>query len=293
MPQIIKARGAHGARYNQVVFKASHNSYQRAEQPITKQIPFDTEKPHQCGCRGLELDIRPNDDATEWSVGHFGGYEAEEEKQLRHYLGILDAWSVENPEHDVITVHLDLKGVPEDLGAFPAGLDAYITSVMDRDRIFTAGELLGDHENLREASRAGWPTLGELEGKFILCLSGNEDGKRSYATTDPGARVCFADRLLGTDEDLPEEDLKHRVFLNVAMGEWMRTLPRLGELAQDESLVIRAFFASQPDWWNAARRYGVNVIGTDKVSQLKWCKVTDDSPFDLVRVVPLEGGAGG
>ena len=292
MAEIITSRATHSARYNRVVFKASHNSYDRDEQPITSQIPFDTEEPHQCGCRGLELDIRPSDDASAWSVGHLGGYDEEDERQLKHYLGILSEWSEANPGHDVITVHLDLKGVPDDMGAFPAGLDAYMSDAVDASRLFRAAALLGEHESLRAASRAGWPTLGDLAGKFLFCLSGDEEGKRTYATTEPGERLCFADRLLGTDEDLPDDDLESRVFVNLAMGDWMRVLPRLGELAQDESLVIRTFFTSQEDWWNAARRYGANVIGTDKVRNHDWCMVTPEQPFDLVAVVPLEESAG-
>ena len=146
MPEIITTPATHSAPYNKVVFKASHNSYVREEQPITTQIPFDTEEPHQCGCRGLELDIRPNDDVSAWSVGHGGGYEADEEKQLTHYLKILGDWSKENPDHDIITVHLDLKGVPADIDAFPAAFDAYMSDAMDRDRVFRASDLLAEHE---------------------------------------------------------------------------------------------------------------------------------------------------
>ena len=73
----------HPARFNQVQFKASHNSYVRDES-LAEQMAFDDEDHWQGGCRGLEFDIRPNDDATR-SAGNLQG---NDHKNKSHALSL-------------------------------------------------------------------------------------------------------------------------------------------------------------------------------------------------------------
>jgi len=58
-------------RYSEVAFKASHNSYDRDEKPITTQTGWSSKNQYQGGCRGLELDIHQSEQLWLWSVAHF------------------------------------------------------------------------------------------------------------------------------------------------------------------------------------------------------------------------------
>lgn len=77
-------------RYDQAAFKASHNSFERDERPVTTQFWWDDDKPHQGGCRGIELDIQQSRDFPAlWSVNHTGGYRGEVDKQFALFLDLL------------------------------------------------------------------------------------------------------------------------------------------------------------------------------------------------------------
>ena len=93
--------------FQNVVFKASHNSYDRKEslsEQLTLKSPI-----YQCGCRGIELDIwRHSSDSMNdgyFTVNHAtnGG------PKLSVYLDQLSDWHTKNPDHDVIWVMLDIK----------------------------------------------------------------------------------------------------------------------------------------------------------------------------------------
>lgn len=288
----------HGALYNDVRFKASHNSYDRDE-ALIEQLEFDRDESHQAGCRGLELDISPNEDATQWSVSHSGRYHDEKSKQLRVFLKTLKTWSAahqEPPEsenddaepldisegaHDVITLTLDIKGTPTEGFDFPTRLDAYIRRNLGKN-LFEPNDLLDGEKDLYSAATRGWPTLGELAGKFIVCLSGAEAAKRVYNEV-PAERACFVDRKVGPDDDLDfPVDMRWRVFLNADMGNWEPKTQKLMRISTDEPLIVRAYFVSGDLRWEAALAAGANVIATDKVKNLKWATVGGQLPFAAI-----------
>jgi Phosphoinositide phospholipase C, Ca2+-dependent len=269
----------HPASYHEVAFKASHNSYARKEQPITEQIPFDRAEPEQAGCRGLELDIAPSETVRRWSVAHSSKYKPEA-PQLRRCLRHLSQWSDNNPGHDVITLTLDIKRVPAELGRFPRLLDDYIARDLDPAMLFSPSELLGDHDTLLEAIPGSWPTLGDLTGRFVICLSGAETAKKRYAESSPD-RLCFADRKISPNRELPMRDLEWRVFLNIDMGAWLPRLDKLRDIATQYPFVKRAYFVNEEPRWNAARSARLNIIATDKIRQFEWAKISDGLPFDL------------
>ncbi len=185
--------------YNQAVFKSSHNSYDRDEQPLGKQLDFhnDPATYYNCGCRGLELDIwrhtQDNPNSPDWfTVNHLtnGG------ENFSVYLSQLQDWHSKNPGHDLVWVSLDVKSSMGDERTFPDELDRYLTNFMGRDLMLAPGDLFQgiSGNNLSELVRQqGWPLLGTLTNKFIFCLSGDEDWKKTYAETAPATRLCLAD----------------------------------------------------------------------------------------------------
>jgi len=264
-----------GWRYNEVTFKASHNSYLRSERPVVTQLAHSSAQPHQGGCRGLELDLHLSGDLWEWSISHIGPYEGSTDRQFGAYLRLLDRWSARSPGHDVITISLDLKGKPHDLRAFPYYLDEYIRTHMGEERIFAPDALRGSHDSLvAGAMKNGWPSLDELRGKFILCLSGNEKSKTRYAAGR--GRLCFADRKLSFDDvkkKKPDDKRGDRVFFNFDLDPIRPWKTQLERFFRRRGFVTRGYTLNDGVIWNKAIEWKVNLLATDKVRNHSWATV--------------------
>lgn len=255
--------------YNEVSTKASHNSYQRDESFID-QITWDSANNYNSGCGAVELDIAQSDDGKAWSVGHKGSYD-EHYRQLSGFLADLTAWAKSNPQHDVITLHLDLKHTATN--NFPAELDDYIRSRLPAGSVYAPGELMGRESTLAKGAEVnGWPTLNALKNRFIICVTGNKDRKKTYAETDPKQRLCFADKDTGADEAPVDE---HRVFFNFHIfhsdrEKWMRNFK---ENAGNRKVITRAYEANSEDNWNDCLNSGCNLIATNKIRGHEWALV--------------------
>jgi Phosphoinositide phospholipase C, Ca2+-dependent len=263
--------------FHAVKFKASHNSYERDERPVTEQLVWNGSQPHQGGCRGLELDLRESPNLWSWSV-HHDEYQGRADAQLTEYLRHLRTWSVFNGRHDVITITLDLKARARDRRQFPRYLDVTIEELLGRERLFTPAELRGSASSLVAGAMAtGWPSLEELRGRFILVLSGDEPTKASYASSSRH-RLCFADRRVGEHDPLPSLKSGDRVFFNLnATEDWTWT-DRMEWFAQQPGLLTRAYVANSADLWERLLAADVNILSTDKVRNHSWARV-GDQPF--------------
>lgn len=268
-------------RYKYAAFKASHNSYDRNE-PIGQQLDFHALDPSNCGCSGLELDIYQKSDAWEWSVSHLGGYSSKPENQLRAWLQKIKAWTVANPGHRPITVHIDIKNTPLDNTVFPDKIDQYILSVFTQAEVFSPGSLFGEHDNLVAGAQAqGWPTLGELAGKLIFCFTGDETRKATYARSNARERLCFADLYLETDPvQYPDFTAGTRIFMNYHLwnalsGNW---IPQLQKMAKQPAFITRGYVLNDKTIWLKAQQGMLNVMATDKVSGHSWAQ-NGDYPF--------------
>jgi hypothetical protein len=263
--------------YNQVSFKASHNSYDRDE-TLVQQLAWDPNQPWQGGCRGLELDINQSEDGNYWSVGHVGGYSSKE-RQLSQFLNELRVWSQDGPDHDVVTLYLDLKEVHE---GFADDLDQYVSQYLGRP-IYRPGELMGAQSSVPNGARAyGWPTLNQLRGKFIVVLSGDSDAKAAYSNEDPRERLCFADKDRDADES-PESNT--RVFFNYHLyesdhDEWG---PVFRAQATNPASICRGYVINEGDFWDNALAAGCNIPSTDKVRNHDWAMVSRSAPFTQLK----------
>lgn len=266
--------------YHQVSMKASHNSYQRDESFID-QITWDDSRHYDGGCGGVELDIAQSEDGTAWSVGHKGSYDAHY-RQLSGFLSDLAAWAKARPDHDVITLHLDLKHTAT--RTFPSELDAYIRDRLPDGSVYSPGQLIGREPNLAKGAEVnGWPTLAALRGKFILCVTGDKDDKKTYAQTDPKQRLCFADKDIDAD-GTPQDE--HRVFFNVHIlhshrDKWMKTFK---DNAGKPQVITRAYEVDSEDNWNDCLNSGCSVIATNKIKGHAWALVGSQR---FARKVPL------
>lgn len=262
-------------RYNEISMKASHNSYDKGGLSLTAQLEWESNAPYNRGCGALELDVSEEPTKNMWSVSHSPFYSEDKEKQLSAYLAQLSKWSAENPKHDAITLHVDLKSVIS--GEFYKNLDAYIKMHLEAP-IFSPRELFGSENTLNDgAKNNGWPTTENLKGKFIICLTGNSGKKELYAKTSPKERLCFADKDKGKNETPNKDDFNHLFFnyhiYNIDRSTWMATFKKIS--AEQPHVIIRTYISNSESNWNSSLNSGVNLIATDEITGRGWSKVGD------------------
>ena len=274
--------------YNLAAFKASHNSYDRDEQPITTQLQFHPDDPSACGCSGLELDIWQSNSEWKWSVSHTGGYSSKAENQLSAYLRQLRSWSDQNPSHRVIELHIDIKNTPMSNAEFPAQFDAYLREYLPSSMLFTPSRLMTPESSdlVAGAQLNGWPALKLLAGKFIVCLSGNEGRKATYALTEPRERLCFADLELETDPvQFPDFNRGSRVIMNYHLYDRLSEnwIPQLQEMARQPGFLTRGYVLNDASIWEKAQVACLNIMATDRVSGHSWAQ-NGPEPFRTLTV---------
>lgn len=91
----------------------------------------------------------------------------------------------------------------------------YLTGVVPREQIFTPADLQGDAATLREAVQTdGWPSLAELDGKFIFVLINKGEIRDDYLIADWRPLFGFGpeDQRVFLVADSPEDD--HAAFFS-------------------------------------------------------------------------------
>ncbi|MDH3271552.1 MAG: Ca2+-dependent phosphoinositide-specific phospholipase C [Gemmatimonadota bacterium] len=242
-------------RYDQVAFKASHNSIDR-RWSIADQLSgaSDLVEP----CRAIELDLVQAADRFEWTVAH--GV-TDDGPPLETVLRQISAWAgkAQNRRHPVVTVHLDLKNAHGTLTGFATAIDKLLVDEFGKQRLYRPAEVIGDHPDLVRGARAGgWATFEKLRGRFVFCLSGHAKRKARYARHRPRERVCFADNA--GSKGAPRKG--HRVFANLfveATG-YKANLNRVkrhpGFIARGYNIVIRKT-------WDRSVNGSANILSSD------------------------------
>lgn len=124
----------------------------------------------------------------------------------------LKAWSDAHPDHIPILVTMNAKDdeipfpgsvtpLKFNTAAFDA-LDAEILSVFSRGDVVTPDQVQGSYPTLRDAVlQHGWPTLGEVRGKFLFALDEEGDKLKAYQ----GGRKSLEGRMMfiNATEDSP------------------------------------------------------------------------------------------
>ena len=268
--------------YDQLAFKASHNSYQRDED-LLEQLQWNDSQRYDGGCRGVELDItRHSDDSggaseSYFQVSHSKGGEG---TTLASYLALLKTFHSADLVHDPIFVTLDIKSEEGSKSKFPGEIDTYLRTWFDEAWIFTPGEIMAEGQDLAEAVRKkGWPFLSDVKGKFFFCLSGNNDWKSHYSKTSPEDRLCFADFDVDDTTEPGSVTSTYRVVANVHLysdnyDNWKKLIPSL----RARRLLVRGYLLNASGIWGQAQKSGVNVLATDKVSDHEWALVGNE-PF--------------
>jgi hypothetical protein len=180
------ARAETFPKYNEVWRMATHNSYWIGRDNVTEiqasgtqerlidQLLFEN-------VRGLEIDVhKDNTHPKDWTVYHTNKQSNSTCSPLGECLKILKLFHHVLPEHEVVTVVLELKEITEfnfDANHTPRDLDALLLRVMGPELIYTPRDFLArcpPGAMLTECAKtAGWPTIDALRGKFIFTVLGN------------------------------------------------------------------------------------------------------------------------
>jgi hypothetical protein len=274
------------ARYHQLSFKASHNSYERKEK-VAQQLAWYSNNPSRCGCRGLELDINRHSDGSEgrsrgyFKVSHFSAPFGRD--PLAKYLEELRNWHSARPGHHPIFVTLDIKSKSGSVALFPSEIDTYLSTWFGRSLMFSPARLIRDpRKNLcANVIATGWPSFRSLRGKFIFCLSGTESWKSYYASFQSHKRLCFADRdVKGNDSRVRPPTHGTRAIFNLHLyskhhSHWSAVVPRF----RARNLMTRGYVLNGQTLWKRALAAGINILATDKVSNHSWALVANRAPF--------------
>jgi hypothetical protein len=186
-------------RLDQTWSIATHNSYwvNRAvpgdlsasgvEERLVDQILADH-------ARGLELDIHKDPDA----FGSFAVFHTQAGNSLcdtlAQCLGLLRAIDYAVPQHEAITIVLELKELTTsnfDLDHTVDDLDSVLTAELG-DRLYRPADLLARcsaknfcTDDVSACVKAvGWPAVDELRGKFIVGVMGSWDNIGAISTAD-------------------------------------------------------------------------------------------------------------
>jgi Phosphoinositide phospholipase C, Ca2+-dependent len=188
------------------------------------------------------------------------------------------------PQHDPIFVTLCVKSRGR-VTSFPGEIDSYIAEWFDSDLLVTPGQLMQQRgaSTLGQAVARGWPDQSTVQGKFILCISGNAIWKEFYAETgDVRGRLCFAD--VDVSDNLASFNsglFEFRVIANINLfsahaKRWKVLIP----LLRQKQILVRTYVLNSLSLWNAALDAGANILATDKVSNQPWATV-GSGPFRI------------
>ncbi len=161
--------------YNELRQKSSHNSYQRSE-ALLDQLVY-----HRI--RSIELDIHNGKSGWSSVAGNWFVYHTSTDAQttchrLSDCLDELRAFHLANPNHEVVTVWVDLKDSFE-TGRLPQDLDNRITTHLPSAWLFKPSDVMTGCPGVTSLQAAvtgacTWPTHAQLRGRFIFVLTGGD-----------------------------------------------------------------------------------------------------------------------
>jgi hypothetical protein len=273
--------------FDRCIFKASHNSYDRDES-LPQQLTFNRSKPYNGGCMGIELDIwrhsSPYIPYQGISPDYFTvAHSSPGTTTLFSYFQQVRQWHDSNPEHDVVLITLDIKTSEGGFDDFQDEIDTYLQCWFGENLIFKPGPLFKDPKLklCQNVIATGWPTLSELQAKFIFCLSGNKQWKAQYAATSPPKRSCFSDHdESDSDKNVQPPTTGDIVFFSFNIHDsssevWTKSIPRFAT----RKLITRTYISNSETNWTNCIKANVSAIATDRISNYDWCKVSDTAKY--------------
>lgn len=250
-------------RYNEVRQKSSHNSFQKHE-ALIDQLVY-----HRI--RSIELDLHKSKGlfwgktSQNWYVYHHAADTDTMCHRLSDCLDELRSFHDANPNHEVVTVFLDIKSGWES-SIMPADLDARIHSHLPTSMVFRPTDLVsscsGQSTLQGAASTCGWPYLRNMRGKFIFVLTGSSSHLNSYVSygsTDL-TRSAFVAHKVDSTSDL--DDYDYGVFFNMTTDKQ----DDVGPTIHSQGFIGRSYYVNSYSLWNDAESYKIHHLATDKIN---------------------------
>ena len=251
-----------GLRYNQVQWKASHNSYAQKADMMTqlrdwkiRSIEFDL---HASKRKLWRREAAP---AGDFLVYHAARDDFSNCRLLSECFEAVATFHREQPDHEVLTIFFDMQGVGEE-GHTKDDLYSLMRKKFPDGGIFTPGDLLSGcpgAQNLQEAvtkAGCGWPLLDDLAGKIILVVSDGRDDIKA-AGYDLQKDLLFL-VAKGHDPKSLHAD-PALVFFNMAGPN-----PFLTEVKK-AGFVSRSYWLNDKDSYLKAKSLGANHLATDRI----------------------------
>jgi hypothetical protein len=217
---------------------ACHNCYDpQFAINIEDVLPFTT---------SIEVDIWDSDIYSGAITTLFGGKRMDRDWYVKHTafqegnrnccggtfkdcLTRINNWSIQNPNHDLITIFIDKKENWSNSNETrkPSDLDQLLLSIFSQDRVFTPSNLLKKNASLKEAALNGnWPSLYELKGKVIFVITDatmllSRNPLEEYLNLRNESAVCFVAPEISTASQITQplglsnENSKNVVFYNL------------------------------------------------------------------------------
>ena len=260
-------------KYNQVIFKASSNCTKNRK-ALEEQLAFNPNVPDNCGC--LSLEFRAWRHSTP-----FNPYKSIEPDfftmsqfttngtSLSIHLKKLLEWHNATPNHYPVLINLDINSLNGIDANFHDEIDTYLKCYFGKELIFKPGQLIKNSSlSLAEnVKNHGWPTLSQMRGKFIFCLTGNSDRKNKYANTDIEKRYCFSEGVIYTLKEIPEKG--NIVFFSTIYAPYQpykELFRKKLDYYHDANYITRLYNVNSSDGWEYAISHNFSVIATDRLN---------------------------
>ena len=300
-------------RYNEVRQIHSHNSYDaRGFLPGGPFLKAGLLEQANSGVRSFEFDIHKEQDAgfglidyphSDWGIYHYVGIGAggNHVGMLSEALRKLKRWHNRHPNHSVIAVWLQVAGLPgedgwETGGHKPVDLDNNRLAPDMGNLLYTPLDLKRNSpDNLSLQTvihRRGWPTLGDLRGKFIIVLHGDDKHLNGYlhdvknyrggfkgnSAYRSGPKCCFVAPEINSAAAIRYK--RNCVFFNLKMRN-----SRVALSVYRANFVSRIYNIDNEAQWKRAREHKVHHLATDHISIKQFGPPAIDSeglPFEPI-----------
>jgi hypothetical protein len=258
-----------GIKYHQVQQKSSHNSYANLKIDIRQQI-------QKSNVYSIEVDLHQGKGDvldSDWAIYHVGTDTRTNIDSFKYFLTLCQIIHGDNPNHEVITVFLDMKEDFAPVANHTADqLDKMINEWLP-GKVYTPSMLANENQTLVEAAvNEQWPTLDALRGRFIFALTnGSFDDDESILNhyVENGAKAKSRVAFIAPDIDRIEQigDRDYVVFYNIKSYN-----SRLGIDTANNFLISRVYEIDNEEQWNAAVEHKINHIAVDFIGKKKYPK---------------------
>ena len=271
-------------RYNDVIQKASHNSYQKKENVVVqlndwniRTIEFDGRFKSSSP---LSKETAPDGD---WFVYHKFGDDWSNCQTMSECFSNVAEFHEMKPDHQVVTIFFDITGVGEP-GHTKDDFNRLIENSFPKGSVASPSDFMQACPSAKDLQGAvtnegcGWPKLDSLKGKFIFVIS---DGRQDFVDGgyDINKDLVFLVNKHPTEAKMYKE--KNRIFFNMSGAD------EIARTVHDKGFVSRCYYINKAEKYEKAKNNGANLLAIDDLDPQKypWSNTTqsDGFPFEVIK----------